>query len=86
MNAFRANPERFDLIISDQMMPNMTGQELAMNIRAINPRIPFILFTGFSTRVTEEKARNSGISAFVYKPVLKQGMAETIRRVLDGRM
>ncbi|MBI5592167.1 MAG: PAS domain S-box protein [Deltaproteobacteria bacterium] len=85
LKAFRANPDRFDLIISDQMMPNMTGQELAMNIRAINPRMPFILCTGFSTRVTEEKARQSGIAAFVYKPVLRQGMAETIRRVLDER-
>ena len=83
LNAFRANPERFDLIISDQMMPNMTGQELALNIRAIDPRIPFILCTGFSTRVAEEKGANSGITAFLYKPLHRQGLAETIRRVLD---
>ncbi len=83
LHAFRANPKRFDLVISDQMMPNMTGQELAANIHALNPRIPFILCTGFSTPITEEKARNSGVTAFVYKPVLKQNLSAAIRRVLD---
>lgn len=83
LNAFLANPEQFDLIISDQMMPNMTGKELAMSIRAINPRIPFILCTGFSTSITAEIVRKLGIAALVYKPVLRQVMAETIRKVLN---
>ncbi len=85
LHAFCANPERFDLILSDQMMPTMTGLELAVKIRAVRPSVPFVLCSGFSNRITEDKAREAGISAFLYKPILKQDLAETIRRVLDDR-
>ncbi|MFZ5570797.1 MAG: PAS domain-containing hybrid sensor histidine kinase/response regulator [Thermodesulfobacteriota bacterium] len=84
LQAFRSHPERFQLIISDQMMPNMTGLELALNIRNVHPTIPVILCSGFSDNITEEKVREAGISAFLHKPILKQGLAETVRRVLDN--
>jgi len=50
---------------------------------AIRPGIPVILCTGFSSRITEEKAKIMGIRGLVSKPILKRDLAETIRRVLD---
>jgi two-component system cell cycle sensor histidine kinase/response regulator CckA len=64
-------------------MPNITGDQLAKKFMAIRQDIPVILCTGFSTRITEEKAKDMGIRAFISKPILKQDMAETIRKVLD---
>jgi PAS domain S-box-containing protein len=83
LELFRTKPHEFDLIITDMTMPNMTGEELANELMFIRPDIPIILCTGFSRRVTEKKAKAMGIQAFIMKPILKQELAETIRRVLD---
>ena len=64
-------------------MPNMSGDELALKIMVVRPDIPVILCTGFSTRITEEKAKNMGIKAFIMKPFIKKDIAETLRKVLD---
>jgi FixJ family two-component response regulator len=64
-------------------MPNMTGDELAEQMMAIRSDIPVILCTGFSTRITEEKAKSMGIRAFILKPLIRKDIAETIRKVLD---
>ena len=85
LELFRTKPEEFDLIITDMTMPAMTGEELANEIMFIRPDIPIILCTGFSRRVTEKKAKAMGIQAFILKPILRQELAETIRRVLDGK-
>jgi PAS domain S-box-containing protein len=83
LELFRAKPDEFDLVITDMTMPNMTGEELANELMFIRPDIPIILCTGFSRRVTEKKAKAMGIQAFILKPILKQELAETIRRILD---
>jgi CheY-like chemotaxis protein len=80
---FKTRPDAFDLVITDLTMPNMTGDELAKKLMAIRPDIPVILCTGFSTRITEEKAKNMGIKAFIMKPLIRKDIAETIRKVLD---
>jgi PAS domain S-box-containing protein len=84
LELFRAKPDEFDLVITDMTMPNMTGEELANELMFIRPDIPIILCTGFSRSVTEKKAKAMGIQAFILKPILRQELAETIRRVLDG--
>ena len=84
LEMFKEAPEQFDLVITDMTMPNITGDQLAQKLMAIRQDIPVILCTGFSTRITEEKAKDMGIRAFISKPILKQNMAETIRAVLDG--
>ncbi|MBW1796685.1 MAG: response regulator, partial [Deltaproteobacteria bacterium] len=61
LEAFRAQPDRFDLVITDQTMPNMTGVELAKELMRIRPDIPIILITGFSEIVPPEKAKKMGI-------------------------
>jgi PAS domain S-box-containing protein len=83
LEVFRTKPDEFDLVITDMTMPNMTGEELANELMFIRPDIPIILCTGFSRRVSEKKAKAMGIQAFILKPILRQELAETIRRVLD---
>ena len=83
LEIFKAEPERFDLVITDMTMPNMTGENLAKELIAIREDIPVILCTGFSSGMTEKNVKSMGIRAFVAKPILRQDMAETIRKVLD---
>jgi len=56
LEAFRNNPKGFDLVITDQTMPNMTGKTLAKELMAIRPDIPVILCTGFSEQIDEKRA------------------------------
>ena len=81
--AFRSHPELFDLIITDQTMPRMTGDKLAGEVMRIRPEIPVILSTGFSDTVIAEKAEELGISAFLPKPSNALTVARTVREVLD---
>jgi len=83
LELFKAKPEHFDMVITDMTMPNMTGAELSQELMKIRPNIPIILCTGFSHIISEEKAREIGIRAFVMKPLITKDLAETVRRVLD---
>ena len=83
LHAFRARPERFDLVITDMTMPNMTGVQLADEILKVRPDIPIILCTGYSEAIDEEKSKKFGIRAFIMKPVSLEEVARTIRKVLD---
>ena len=80
---FRAAPDRYDLVITDMTMPNMTGDKLAQELMKVRPDIPIILFTGHSERITEEKAKGLGIKAFVMKPIIQTELVNIIRQVLD---
>ncbi len=79
----RKNPEAFDLVITDQTMPEMTGLTLLHEILAINPDLPVILCTGYSEQVDEPRAREAGARGLLMKPIDLQVMARTARRVLD---
>jgi len=83
LDAFRLAPQDFDLVITDQTMPHLTGDQLVLEMKKIRPDIPIILCTGFSNTIDETKARALGIDAFLMKPVLRKEMSETIRSVLD---
>ncbi len=83
LEAFRANPDGFDLVITDMTMPNMTGDQLARELLAIKPDIPIVICTGFSDRVDKNMAESIGIKGFLMKPVVKSELAETIRLLLD---
>jgi signal transduction histidine kinase/ActR/RegA family two-component response regulator len=82
---FRAAPGEFDLLITDMTMPHMTGDLLVQVLRALRPALPVILCTGFSDKITPEKAREQGIDEFVYKPVDTAALSRLIRRVLSER-
>lgn len=80
---FKRDPAAFDLVITDQHMPGMTGDSLARRLRKVRPDIPIILFTGFSSEISEEAARDAGIDEVVPKPVLASQLTTAIRRVLE---
>ena len=83
LEAFRAQPESFDLVITDMTMPNMTGDKLAKELLRIRPDIPIILCTGFSEYISEEKAKGLGIREFVMKPLIMENLARVVERALD---
>jgi len=83
LEAFRAQPDRFDIVITDQTMPNMTGAELAQELLYIRPDIPVILCTGYSYMISEDEARANGIRDYVMKPIVLNDMAKVIRKALD---
>jgi len=80
---FRRNPGDFDLVITDQTMPGLTGLDLAREIAAIKPALPVILCTGFSRDIDAESARKLGIKGFAMKPVSFGEMARLVRTLLD---
>jgi CheY-like chemotaxis protein len=82
LKEFQADPNRFDLVITDQTMPYMPGSELAKELLRIRPDIPIILCTGHSSVIDLEIAKSIGIKAFVMKPVSKKVLAKKIRDVL----
>ncbi len=84
LEAFRSAPARFDAVITDQSMPNMTGDKLAMELRQIRPDIPIILCTGFSYTMNAEKAKRIGITTFLMKPVLSHDIAVALKDILEN--
>jgi len=81
LEAFQEEPDEFDLVITDQVMPNMTGTQLAGKLISIRPDIPVILCSGFPENVCPEELK--GIKEFIAKPISKQEIATIIRTVLD---
>jgi len=82
---FEAEPDRYDLVITDMTMPHMTGDRLARKLFMIRSDIPVILCTGYSERIDEDKAKEMGIRAFTLKPLVMRDLAVTIRQVLGGK-
>jgi len=80
---FQTDPGRFDLVITDLTMPNMTGDQLATEMLKVRSDIPIIMCTGFSERVTEQQARALGVREFAMKPLVFRELAKIVRKVLD---
>jgi DNA-binding NtrC family response regulator len=81
--SFEADPEAFDLVITDMTMPGMAGDTFAKELIAIRPDIPVIICTGFSERLNAETAKRIGVKGFLMKPVSWSGLSEMVRKVLD---
>lgn len=81
LEAFRADPFRFDAVVTDQTMPHITGEALARELLRLRPDVPIILCTGFSHSMTPEKAKAMGIRAFLLKPLLIKDLARTLRDI-----
>ncbi|QGY38857.1 response regulator [Pseudodesulfovibrio cashew] len=84
LEMFKHRARDFDLVITDQTMPNMTGLELAREILQIRPGMPIILCTGFSDAVSYDRLRDIGIGDFIMKPILKHDLIRSISRQLAG--
>jgi PAS domain S-box-containing protein len=85
LKLFSSDPSRFDLVITDQTMPKLTGLDLARKLLTIRNNIPIILCTGHNDSTSPEKAKEAGIKEFLIKPLGKQQLAEVVRRVLDTK-
>ncbi|HYA39986.1 MAG TPA: response regulator [Syntrophobacteraceae bacterium] len=83
LEAFRDSPSGFDLIITDQTMPKMTGLEVARQVLQIRPDMPIIICSGRDNALNEQSAKAAGIRAFLLKPVLMKDLAEKVREILD---
>ncbi len=79
----RLEPDRFDLIITDMTMPQMTGDKLTKEILSIRPDMPIILCSGFSEKIDAEKAKGLGIRKYIEKPLDMSDFVADVRKVLD---
>ncbi len=84
--AFQKDPAAFELIITDQTMPRLTGDSLARRMLELTPGLPIILITGYNHSFSAEKIRTLGLAAYLTKPVPMRTLAETIREVLTRRV
>jgi PAS domain S-box-containing protein len=82
LELFKAQPNRFDLVITDIVMPNMTGETLAEELMDIRADIPVIFCTGYSEKFTRQQASDMGVRSFLMKPLLMQDLANTVRQAL----
>ncbi|MCP4579359.1 MAG: response regulator, partial [Deltaproteobacteria bacterium] len=80
---FIANPDAFDLVMTDMAMPKMTGDQLAEKLFSVRPDIPMIICTGFSEQMNEQDAEILGIRGLLKKPISISDMAGMVREVLD---
>ena len=83
LELIRSHPDKFDLIVTDQGMPDLSGAELAREVLKTNSTIPIILCTGYSSAVSEKEALAIGIRKYLKKPITIKDFAETVRQVLD---
>jgi CheY-like chemotaxis protein len=81
LRLFRAQPHRFDMVITDQVMPGLTGTDLAAQVRTIRPDVPVVLCTG-GNHHTPEMVRTAGISAILTKPLTSRSLASLLHRML----
>lgn len=83
LTLFGGDPHRFDLVITDQTMPQLTGDKLIAELRRLRPDVPVILCTGYSSRIEKEPGSTIfGANALLSKPVAGRDLAETVRAVL----
>jgi PAS domain S-box-containing protein len=83
LEAFRANPDKFDLVITDMSMPRMSGEILAKNILKIRSDMPVIICTGFGNMAASDDISSTGAKDFLMKPINISELSESIHKVLD---
>lgn len=84
LSLFRKNPNAFDIVVTDQMMPHMRGTELSQELVALCPDIPIIMCSGFGDVLNETESGRGVIREYIMKPVIVTELARAIRRVMDG--
>ncbi len=84
LDLYRLGHSRFDLIITDMTMPNLSGEQLIVEIIKINPKVPVIMCTGFSDKIDRERALEIGAHNYIEKPLDKIQLASIVRKTLDN--
>jgi PAS domain S-box-containing protein len=85
LELFKADPYKFDLVITDMTMPHMTGKQLVQALQEIRPDVPIIITTGYSEKISPEKAQMMGAQDFVMKPLSYGDLTKRIRKVIDQK-
>lgn len=85
LELFTASPGRFDLVITDMSMPEMSGYSLIQAMSGVRPDIPFILCTGHADTLARDPAETPGAAGFLAKPHDTKSLAQLVRAVLDNR-
>jgi PAS domain S-box-containing protein len=85
LSAFEREPHAYDLLVTDQSMPGLTGEKLVQAVRHIRPELPVILGTGFSEVLTPERARELGIDCIYHKPITPRHLLELVAAALQAR-
>lgn len=85
LEGFRETPHSYDLVITDQSMPKLTGIELASALVDLREDLPIIITTGFSDVITPDKIASRGIKALLRKPVDGEELTNTVRKILDEK-
>jgi CheY-like chemotaxis protein len=84
LQAFRADPQRFDLVLTDETMPDLVGTELAREILQLRPDVPIVLMSGYAGAQLAERAGAVGIREVLRKPLVSSDIAESLARVLGS--
>jgi CheY-like chemotaxis protein len=79
---FREGPARFDLVLTDETLPGLRGDELAVALLALRPSLPVLICTGYSDRLDDEAARALGARALLLKPLDVSQLEEALRAAL----
>jgi CheY-like chemotaxis protein len=85
LDAFRADPEAFDAILSDEMMPELSGSAMAAEVRKLRGDIPIVLMSGFVTPALTTRARTAGVSEVLSKPLISEDIGRCLANVLRRR-
>jgi predicted ATPase/signal transduction histidine kinase/ActR/RegA family two-component response regulator len=86
LQAFRAEPKRFDLVLTDETMPELTGTELARELRQLRPEMSIILASGYSGAQLAERAQAAGVIDVLRKPLVRRDIAESVARALQAQL
>jgi PAS domain S-box-containing protein len=82
LTAFRTAPQRFDAVITDETMPDLTGIELAEDVRRLRPDIPIVLMSGYAGTQLIKRATTLGVTEILRKPLVRREIAEGLERAL----
>lgn len=85
LEAFRANPQGFDLVLTDFAMPGMMGTDFARQVLQIRPGVPVLLMTGYAANFTVERVRAMGIADLLIKPLTIESLVEAVGKALASR-
>ncbi len=83
LELFEKDPKSFHAVITDLVMPDLNGIQLAKALKKIRPDMPVILCSGFGMRIEHEKAGKNGIDVILKKPLLKRDIDRAVRNILD---
>ena len=84
LQAFGAEPMRFDIVLTDETMPGLTGIDLARKIHSVRPDIPIILMSGYGGTRLAQSAHAAGINDILHKPLQSRDIAQSLARAISA--